>query len=52
MHIIDPPSPFDRASDWEAHLARLEKLAERFPDDATISEAIRDAEAWLAEIAQ
>ncbi len=51
MHIIDPPSPFDPASDWEAHLARLEKLAERFPDDATISEAITVAEAHLASIA-
>lgn len=50
MMIIDPPSPFDPAYEWEAHLARLEKLKADGADDPAVDEAIREARAEIERL--
>lgn len=50
MHIIDPPSYFAPADEWERFLAEMRDLAKDHPKDATIKAAIREAEEHLERI--
>lgn len=44
MRVIDPPSPFSPAEEWQGHLADLQQIE---PRDAQVEGAIRMAQAMV-----